>query len=601
MAENTQLCLITSSHRHFWNTEGPVLLLGQWCANGHSADELQGRDVSFAAPYGFTIAQRDDDHMAVRALEARVFADFCRVLNAIHGVNHTSRYWQILTGQWFRTAVSVVFNRVRTLQECLAAHAPALTVEPVGETFVLPRRTSSEAQWAYNDPRWDGYFCLRILKTIEPSLQYVRRPVEEECGAAPQAVAIPGPSGKKILLISAWRVCQNLAQRFVRKKDAFIINSYLQRADEVKLQLRLGQFPQLWKSPEISFEQDFDFARRRQLAEQLKRGGDAVESMVRELLFEIIPLCYLEGYRHLVSQSAHLPWPDTPMFIFTSNNFGADELFKAWAAERVQRGVKYIVGQHGNNYGTHRYMNPSVEEATSDAFITWGWKGRLRQHIPGFNLKISANTDLRADPQGGLLLIQVWAGHRITTWDSSAQFLTYMADQFAFVKGLAQPAKSRLNVRLHHDWARLDWHESERWKKFAPELRLDPGFEGIQDQIRKSRLVIHSYDSTGLLETLALNVPTLAFWQNGLAHLRDEVKDDFQALVDVGIVHLSPKSAASTVNTIWDDVEAWWADAGRQATVRKFCNKYSRLCADPSRELARTLAEALKVAPSAKQ
>lgn len=602
MAENTQLCLITTSHQHFWNTEGPVLLLGQWCTNGHSADELEGRNVRLVAPYGVAIAQRDADHVAVRALEERVFADFCRVLNATHGVNHTSRYWRILTGQWFQTAVSVVFNRVRTLQACLAAHAPAFTVEPVGEAFVLPRRTSNEALWAYNDPKWDGYFCLRILKTIAPSLQYVRRPVEEERRAPPQAVAIPGPSGKKKLLISAWRVCQNLAQRFVRRKDAFIINSYLPRADEIKLQLRLGQFPQLWKSPEIRFEQDFDFAKRRQLAEQLKcGGGGAVESVARELLFEIIPLCYLEGYRHLVSQSAQQPWPDTPKFIFTSNNFGTDELFKAWAAERVPRGVKYIVGQHGNNYGTHRYMNPSVEEATSDAFISWGWKGSLGQHMPGFNLKISANTDLRTDPQGGLLLIQVWAGHRTTTWDSSQQFLNYMADQFAFVKGLAQSAKSLLNVRLHHDWARLDWSEPERWKQFDPELRLDPGFEGIQDQIRKSRLVIHSYDSTGLLETLALDIPTLAFWQNGLAHLRDEVKDDFQALVDAGIVHLSPESAASTVNAIWDDVGAWWADAGRRETVRKFCSKYSRLSADPARELAKTLAEALMVTSSIEQ
>jgi putative transferase (TIGR04331 family) len=566
------------------------VLLGQWCANGHAAEELEGRDLRTAAPYGFEIERRDGDHVAVRALEERVFADFCRLLNAAHGVDHGQRYWRILTGQWFRTAVQVVFNRVRTLQACIDAHAPQWTVEPVGEAFVLPRKTSNEALWSYNDPKWDGYFCLRILKSIEPGLTCVPRPEVPVVAAEPQAVAIPSPSARKKLLVSAWRVCQSLAQRFVRRRDAFIINSYLPRAEEIRLQLRLGQIPQLWKSPDIRFEQGVDAAQRRQLAAQLQREGvDAVERVARELLFELVPVCYLEGYRHLVSRAAQLPWPDAPKFIFTSNNFGTDELFKIWAAQRVQAGVKYIVGQHGNNYGTHRYMNPSVEEATSDAFVSWGWKGRLDQHTRGFNLKVPANTDLRTDPQGDLLLIQVWAGHRITTYDSSEQFLRYMADQFAFVDSLAPSVRSLLNVRLHHDWARLDWNEPQRWKQFDPALRLDPGFDGIQDRIRKSRLVIHSYDSTGLLETLALDIPTLAFWQNGLAHLRDEVKDDFQALVDASIVHLSPKSAARTVNAMHGDVASWWADPARRAAVRTFCDKYSRLSAEPAREMAAIL------------
>ncbi|GAB3443610.1 LIC12162 family protein [Massilia solisilvae] len=588
-AGNVRRCLVTTSHRDFWNTEGPLLLLGQWCANGRDAAQLAGRDVHIAAPYGFALEQRDADHAAVRALEERLFPDLCRMLNAAHGVSHTERYWQILTGQWFRTALSVLFNRVRTLQACLEAHGPACTLDPGSAAFVLARPASNEALWAYSDPRWDGHCCLRILKLIAPQLAFEERPAAPE-RAAPAPAAIPGPGTKKKLLVSAWRVLQQVAQRFARSTDAFIINSYLPRDHEVRLQLRLGQFPQLWKSPAIRFDQRVDRARRQQYAAQwASSNNDTVEQVARALLFEIIPVCYLEGYQHLVSSAARLPWPDSPKFIFTSNNFGTDELFKAWAAERVQRGVRYIVGQHGNNYGTHRYVNPSVEEATSDAFVTWGWKGKLSQHTPGFNLKVPAGTELRADPQGGVLLVQVWAGHRIVTWDSSEQFLHYLADQFAFVKGLAQPAKALLKVRLHHDWARLDWNEPERWKQFDPLLRLDPGFEGIQDQIRKSRLVIHSYDSTGLLETLALDIPTLAFWQNGLAHLRDEVQDDFQALVDAGIVHLSPASAAATVNAICDDVAGWWREPARREAVRKFCSKYSRLSADPARDLAALL------------
>ena len=50
-----------------------------------------------------------------------------------------------------------------------------------------------------------------------------------------------------------------------------------------------------------------------------------------------------------------------------------------------------------------------------------------------------------------------------------------------------------------------------RWKDFDPAVKVDTGEVDIRDLISRSRLVVHSYDSTGILETLNLNIPTLAF------------------------------------------------------------------------------------------
>ena len=76
--------------------------------------------------------------------------------------------------------------------------------------------------------------------------------------------------------------------------------------------------------------------------------------------------------------------------------------------------------------------------------------------------------------------------------------------------------------------------------------------------ISKNRLVVHSYDSTGMLETLSLNIPTLAFWQNGLSHLNESARNNYEALVTAGIVHLSSESIAKTINTISNNVDSWW-------------------------------------------
>ena len=100
---------------------------------------------------------------------------------------------------------------------------------------------------------------------------------------------------------------------------------------------------------------------------------------------------------------------------------------------------------------------------------------------------------------------------------------------------------------------------------------------------------MHSYDSTGLLETLSKDIPSIAFWQNNLDHVCDSILKDYERLVDVGIIHLSPESAAEKVNEIWDNVNKWWTQESVQNARRQFCAKYARISQHPIRDLKKIL------------
>ena len=102
-------------------------------------------------------------------------------------------------------------------------------------------------------------------------------------------------------------------------------------------------------------------------------------------------------------------------------------------------------------------------------------------------------------------------------------------------------------------------------------------------------MVVHSYDSTGILETLSNNIPALAFWRNNLDHAHESAKPYYQLLVDAGIVHLTPESAAQKVNEVWDDVEGWWGQDKVQNTRKQFCDRYARVSQNPVRELKQIL------------
>ena len=84
---------------------------------------------------------------------------------------------------------------------------------------------------------------------------------------------------------------------------------------------------------------------------------------------------------------------------------------------------------------------------------------------------------------------------------------------------------------------------------------------------------------------MAKNIPTIAFWFNGFDHLRETAKPSYQLLVDVGIVHLSPESASSKINDIWDDVDAWWFSAEVQNARELFCKRFARVSDSPIADL----------------
>jgi putative transferase (TIGR04331 family) len=358
------------------------------------------------------------------------------------------------------------------------------------------------------------------------------------------------------------------------------------------MHLALRQFPQFWSTPKFEVSAKIDRTLRENLCKSISiNSADHFESIASSLLFELLPICYLEGFKNLRQFVDRQPWPKAPKFILTSNNFDTDEIFKLWTSTKVEYGYKYIVGQHGN-YGVSRnHLNPSIEEVTADKFLTWGWTDGLPQHRPTFIFKTIRWANKIYDPNGGLLLIELHLNHRITTWDVFSEFSHYFRNQIDFVSNLGFAPKQSLTIRLHSWWRSLRWSEESRWRDYDPMLKIETGERSIKDLIAHSRLVIHSYDSTGILETLSLNIPTLAFWESGYDNLRESARPYYRLLVDAGIVHFSPQSAASKVNEIWSDVNAWWWQAEVQNARKMFCERYAKISTTPVEDILKICLE----------
>ena len=544
-------------------------------------------------PYCVGRSNRESLNKICASIEKDLFPSLCSCLNDYHGREYSARFYKIVLGHWFRRYINVITNRLESLRSAIRLFPIAGMTAVMDTNYQLSVQDSETFLWATNDSLWNSMLFLRLVNTnndINVPIEYVSTKNDLGFSLNNNNSEVSGIDilKKRESILKSWarRVFNNLN----KYNKGLIINSYLSRSDEIRLNLILNQFPVFANLDQKDISVKASPELRAQLLNKLKVSSNGhIYNAAASLLFEMIPVAFLEGFSEMYNRSIELYGSRKASFIFTSVDFDTNEKFKIWTAHQCEKGSKYIVGQHGNNYGTHRFMNPSIEELSSDKFLTWGWTDNLPQHLPmhAFFQKKAKNTVYKR--HGGLLLIELNGYHKIEIYDAEYEYRLYLNEQFSFVSELQSHIRECLTVRMKGVWKQFGYNEDMLWEKSGLDIKIDYGHRPLQKLKKLSRLVVHSYDSTGILESLAKNEPMIAFWQNGFDHLRDSAIPYYQLLVDAGIVHLSTQSAAEQVNSIWDDVPGWWNSQIVQSARVTFCARYAKTSKTPLRDLKKAL------------
>jgi hypothetical protein len=302
-----------------------------------------------------------------------------------------------------------------------------------------------------------------------------------------------------------------------------------------------------------------------------------------------MPSIYLEGYPELKRVVNRLPWPKQPPAIFTSGSFQNDEVFKLWTAQKVEAGSRYVLGQHGGNYGTSRYILAEPNDmAAASQFLAWGnWLERKEDSNELLLSCISKKRRLH-NKRGPALLI-LGPPDPKHPWSDHARYYQYLLAQYELVAALPAQIRLGLIVRLHpsQDW----WgeHPAIEWKKRFPEVVIDSGLGAFSTSARKSRLLISTYNSSTFYEAMSLGDPVIAFWQRDRDLLREDAIPWFEALSNADILCYDTLQAAQKIADVWDDVEGWWATQPLLDLRMQFCQRFAHLPKTPVKRLKDSL------------
>jgi putative transferase (TIGR04331 family) len=562
--------LISTGHRYctsMFKMETPVVCRCEIPSNDSFLSRLECRDQVLGT---------------VRPLLAKA-------LNAHHVTDLTDKEWLMLTGHWLTRYISAYVQRYFDLRMVTENSGWSAVVTRCSGETPTPPQTTAAATRVFNSEEWDVYAKLGILSALGHS--------------AVRTIRVQSPCNEGVLqrgglrLNLAKKAIQALADRitkiFSKRAKFFTMATYLPLRTEIGLHLRFRQVPQFWKVQSELHSTPVDKESRAKLASKIAglsvEVSDSLTRLVLRELFENIPMSFVETFDRLATEAKVRGWPSKPEVVFTSNAFDGDDTFKKYAVDQMRSGARYVVGQHGNNYGTLKSMTPTVEEMTSNTFFTWGWKGDLSSHYPGFILKLAGRNLRRRKPEK-FLLLQLHLDNSFNLTDAYLEHENYFSQQLSFANELNDAALRKLVIRLHPTSQSLGWGEHERWKE---QLRLAPTFSEssskVYSEFEHSSLVINSYDSTGLLECLSQNIPTVAFWSGGLDHLTETARPLYDLLSQAGIVHFSPRSLAIQINEVGDRIDEWWGSVEVQDARKKFCNEFARTTSTPIRDLENLL------------
>lgn len=559
--------LITTALETTWRDDEPVLFLGDWCRR-YARKERWSKMRAEVLPYHWDDREKfDADYRYLSGLCERLLLDLAERLNGIHGVDHGTRYWRILIGPWLAYFLQMLFDRWSSIQSAVSSYDISGTVILSGNDRALVPNDMGHFCELFIGDEWNHHIFAAVLQhCTEVPCTYVEGP----------SLSAPPEPGKTVgLRHTAVGIYARLARRLVRRDDALLIKTYLPRLSELALQRRLGQVPQLWKSPS-PVRVDIDWEQRQWTMRC--SGQHGFEYLARQLIPQQLPSLYLEGYTQLVEQSRDLGWPESPKVIFTSNVLWHDTVSMAYTAEKVEAGAPLVYGQHGGIYGIAKQTWAEEHEVRiSDRYLTWGWSDPARPTVvPVGMLKPSVSGRRRSNTRRRLLLVtlnQSRYTYRLSS-ESFASSERYFEDQLAFADALPISIRRELLVRLTPQ--EYGWHVASRWGDRHPSVALDPGSGKMSIQLEHARMVVHTYNSTGYLESIASNIPTVLFWDPHASPLRASAVPFLEELMRVGVFHESPRSAAEHVNNVWDDVDAWWNSAPVRQASAHFTDRFCR-------------------------
>lgn len=534
-----------------------LLFLGPWCRRQGETGEV------LPDPWA-SLESRRRAYAECLALHDRLLPALSKGLGLFHSLELSPRAWRLLLSPWLIRYIQIIMDRHERLRRAFKDHPGLRTVKIRAAGRRIPADTYDFTVLSFEDP-----YNLQLMSGL---LEAMGLPADEIDFDVPPAADLSSRVHRREAAGPLFRAARGLAGLAVRARRWPLLLHGMPETAALTRDLA----PSVWRLLTETFS---PAAGPRPGKEALKTFVPATdfERILAAVLPAELPACFGSGLPALLD-AAKAALPKPPRVLVSADGWTYDEFFKACAARSSDFGTRLVAVQHGGGYGQYgRIWQEVVEREVVDSYWTWGWSGldgdsRLRSvPAPWLSFRIDDKT-----PGAGLILVGTYQPRWRYGFQSQAQaeqFGAYLDARNGFFTSLPEETRAASSVRLSpHD---MGWDQAGRLHSAAPEVRQEFSAGPLHERLRGAALAVFDHPATSFLESMALDRPTLLFWNPTIWDERESAKPLLDGLRRARILHDRPESAAAEAVAALKDPRGWWARAeAREAAAafrRHFC------------------------------
>lgn len=555
--------LVTTALESSWGDNEEIVFLGEWCKKYSRKHIWQERKSNTLGYHWQDRTKLEKDHIYLENLYEATLLSLASYLNKFHGKDYDIDYWRVIVGPWLITYISVLWDRWECLQQVVNESSQFKTKIIKFNPIRKAPNDFGEASSLLDSDIWNHQIFESIIRYRNELNIQTEQITDDFLLSTQKCERTPGINFRSILRKSVNILDKILGYFLANTTKLVIFESYFPRIFLLRLSIKLRLVPRAQSkfNKPINYPQPIvrENLSRTNLTLSVGPTAACFEHFLFENILSDIPICHLEGYEQLLERQSEL---STAKSIFTANAHFGNELFKVWAAEQKEIGAKLVISSHGGAlYPLHSVFDH--QEKIADFRIVWGreWmKGQIR--LPANKLNIRMRSYRR---QGNVSLIDYDSqnySYRCASIPMGPLSIEAYNQNKRLINLLPPQIRSKLRVRPKN---------SGKWQK---KLRYidDFGSEIISSEpslkatILNSRLVICTYPQTTFSEAMYSGVPTMIVFLEEFWEVQPIYRELLVCLKEAGIMHTDEKSAASHINSIFDDPMEWWnADATKDA------------------------------------
>ena len=563
-------CLATTSLRDFWDASLPVVVLGDFCVDLCQNGEMEAgavREIEGVA------LGKDAWEKAVSYCDSvyeRLLPVVSSWMNKVHGVQYGERYWRIFIGPFLMWYTQILYEKYRRISLAYEQFSNLTTIGMEQKSYVTPDNTLHFWNLASESDAWNLQISTQIIGGLGRG-GVIHKPFEWDGGV--ERTKVYGDRGRLTLGENRRRRAAEAVAALNSKAKIVFGLSTMSLFSRFRLALisRLRMWPYLnmqWTTPAgLSYAA----ATRSSLADL--SGFDSFSNLLLATLTVNMPSAFIEAYSDLREKASQMK-SLIPRIIVSDEGWYFDELFKVWAAEKSEAGTRLVAVQHGGAYGSAYFSSSEMhEKKISDYYFSWGWSDSTKI-IPMPSQRMSGMPRVRK--RSKKLILFAGTSFPRFTLPAAMTMSEYLDYQVRFVRSLDKALLSCLVMRVYY--SDYGWGTESFLRRKIPELKIERAGSSppLPRRLGECKIFVTDNNGTSLLQALALNVPTILFWDPNLEILRESSLPPYDALREVGILHETPESAASMLRRVYDSPEDWWNSVDVQNARDGFCNVFAR-------------------------